>query len=123
MSVLGTSRWHVGHQRFCWIRVWHSPWSWLKLNVAPASVAGNTLIGMLTRLILRYPFQVGRAGIGSNITIRRNGEDCYDARPFTSADPAGCLCGGSPLRRPDCRRAVLERDGRRRQRVPEQPYA
>src|SRR4029079_13464504 len=65
MSVLGTSRSHFGHQRFCWMRVWHSPWSWLKLRVAPASVAGNTLIGMLTRLIFRYPFQVGRAAIGS----------------------------------------------------------
>src|SRR5262249_56894724 len=63
MSVLGTSRSQCGHQRFCWMRVWHSPWSWLKLKVAPASVAGNTLTGMLTRLILRYPFQVGRAGI------------------------------------------------------------
>src|SRR5689334_24208942 len=63
MSVLGTSRSQCGHQRFCWMRVWHSAWSWLKLSVAPASVAGNTLIGMLTRLILRYPFQVGLAGI------------------------------------------------------------
>src|SRR6476620_5138028 len=63
MSVLGTSRSHFGHQRFCWIRVWHSPCSWLKLSVAPASVAGNTLIGMFTRLILRYPFHVGRAAI------------------------------------------------------------
>src|SRR5882724_13289308 len=63
MSVFGTSRSHFGHQRFCWMRVWHSPCSWLKLSVAPASVAGNTLIGMLTRLILRYPFHVGRAAI------------------------------------------------------------
>src|ERR1051326_5084224 len=63
MSVFGPSRSHFGHQRFCWMRVRHSPWSWLKLSVAAVSVAGNTLIGMLTRLILRYPFHVGRAGM------------------------------------------------------------
>ena len=63
MSVLGTSRSHFGHQRFCWMRVWHSPWSWLKLSVAPASVAGKTFTGMFTRLIFRYPFHVGRAAM------------------------------------------------------------
>src|SRR4029450_10931378 len=47
------------------MRVWHSAWSWLKLIVAAESVAGNTRIGMFTRLILRKPFQVGRAGIQS----------------------------------------------------------
>src|SRR6266849_7594920 len=47
------------------MRVWHSAWSWLKLIVAAESVAGNTRTGMLTRLILRKPFQVGRAAIGS----------------------------------------------------------
>src|SRR5687768_12389681 len=31
--------------------------------VAAASVAGNTRMGMFTRLILRYPFHVGRAAI------------------------------------------------------------
>src|ERR671911_529302 len=45
------------------MRVWHSAWSWLKLIVAAESVAGNTRTGMLTRLILRKPFQVGRAAI------------------------------------------------------------
>src|SRR5687768_17210648 len=62
---MGTSRSQVGHQRFCWMRVWHSAWSWLKLIVAAASVAGNTRTGMLTRLIFRNPFQVGRAAIRS----------------------------------------------------------
>src|ERR1041384_5555335 len=47
------------------MRVWHSAWSWLKLIVAAESVAGNTRIGMFTRLILRKPFQVGRAAIES----------------------------------------------------------
>src|SRR5918999_1744425 len=47
------------------MRVWHSAWSWLKLIVAAASVAGNTRTGMLTRLILRKPFQVGRAAMHS----------------------------------------------------------
>src|SRR3954463_7624057 len=65
MSLWATSRSHVGHQRFCWMRVLHSPCSWLKLSVAPVSVAGNTLIGMFTRLILRYPFHVGRAAMSS----------------------------------------------------------
>src|SRR6187431_148017 len=46
------------------MRVWHSAWSWLKLIVAAESVAGNTRTGMLTRLILRKPFQVGLAAMG-----------------------------------------------------------
>src|SRR6476646_8256377 len=62
---MGTSRSHFGHQRFCWIRVWHSAWSWLKLMVAAESVAGNTRTGMFTRLILRKPFQVGLAAMGA----------------------------------------------------------
>ena len=37
----------------------------LKLSVALASVAGNTLIGMLTRLTFRNPFQVGRAAMSA----------------------------------------------------------
>src|SRR3954469_7305529 len=45
------------------MRVWHSPWSWLKLIVAAESVAGNTRIGMFTSEILRNPFQVGRAAM------------------------------------------------------------
>src|SRR5690349_1879297 len=45
------------------MRVWHSAWSWLKLIVAAESVAGNTRTGMLTRLIFRKPFQVGRAAM------------------------------------------------------------
>src|SRR5687767_15974491 len=60
---MGTSRSQVGHQRFCWMRVWHSACSWLKLIVAAESVAGNTRTGMFTRLIFRNPFQVGRAAI------------------------------------------------------------
>ena len=43
------------------MRVRHSPCSWLKEIVAPDSVAGNTLIGMFTRLTFRKPFQVARA--------------------------------------------------------------
>src|SRR5215472_12744836 len=62
-SVFGTSRSQCGHQRFCWMRVWHSPWSWLNEIVALDSVAGNTLMGMFTRLTLRYPFQVARAAM------------------------------------------------------------
>src|SRR5881392_3009149 len=53
------------------MRVWHSPWSWLKLIVAAESVAGNTRTGMLTREILRKPFQVGRAAIGGLSDDRR----------------------------------------------------
>src|SRR5262245_5172749 len=45
------------------MRVWHSAWSWLKEIVAEDSVAGNTFTGMFTRLTLRNPFQVGRAGM------------------------------------------------------------
>src|SRR4051794_12620119 len=60
---MGTSRSQDGHQRFCWMRVWHSAWSWLKLIVAAESVAGKTRTGMFTRLILRNPFHVGRAAI------------------------------------------------------------
>ena len=45
------------------MRVWHSACSWLKLMVAAESVAGNTRIGMFTRLIFRKPFQVGRAAM------------------------------------------------------------
>src|SRR5260370_28079584 len=47
------------------MRIWQSAWSWLKLIFAAESVAGNTRTGMLTRLILRKPFQVGRAAMGS----------------------------------------------------------
>src|SRR5436309_6569176 len=46
------------------MRVWHSPWSWLKEIVPLDSVAGNTLMGMFTRLIFRKPFQVAREAIG-----------------------------------------------------------
>src|SRR5438445_12014244 len=45
------------------MRVWHSAWSWLNEIVPLDSVAGNTLIGMFTRLIFRKPFQVARAAI------------------------------------------------------------
>src|SRR5918995_834893 len=47
------------------MRVWHSACSWLKLIVAAESVAGNTRTGMLTRLIFRNPFHVGRAAIAA----------------------------------------------------------
>src|SRR5262249_52821530 len=73
MSESGTSRSHLGHQRFCWMRVWHSPWSWLKLIVAAESVAGNTRTGTLTRLILRKPFQVGLAAMGGLSAISAGG--------------------------------------------------
>src|SRR5688572_9849205 len=71
MSVLATSVWHVLHHFFWLMRERHSRCSWLKLMVAAASVAGNTRIGMFTRLILRYPFHVGRAAIWtpSNLVI------------------------------------------------------
>src|SRR5436190_21457564 len=45
------------------MRVLHSAWSWLKDRVAADSVAGNTFTGIVTRLTLRYPFQVGLADI------------------------------------------------------------
>src|SRR5262249_30466665 len=69
MSESGTSHSHFGHHRFCWMRVWHSRWSWLKLIVAAESVAGNTRTGILTRDILRKPFQVGRAAIPGIIVL------------------------------------------------------
>ena len=53
ISVFGTSRSQCGHHFFSWMRVWHSAWSWLNEIEPLDSVAGNTLIGMLTRLILR----------------------------------------------------------------------
>src|SRR5437762_1262704 len=55
------------------MRVWHSPWSWLKLMVAAESVAGNTRTGMFTSEILRKPFQVGRAAMGRLSTDRGQG--------------------------------------------------
>src|SRR5215467_2487713 len=55
------------------MRVWHSPWSWLKLIVAAESVAGNTRTGTLTRLILRKPFQVGLAAMGGLSAISAGG--------------------------------------------------
>src|SRR5204863_8654824 len=45
------------------MRVRHSPCSWLNEIEPLDSVAGNTLIGMFTRLIFRKPFQVGRAAM------------------------------------------------------------
>src|SRR4030095_15653869 len=51
------------------MRVWHSPWSWLKEIVPADSVAGNTLIGMFTRLIFRNPFQVARAAIVALLSV------------------------------------------------------
>src|SRR5687768_17793786 len=69
MSVLATSVWHVAHHFFWLIRERHSRCSWLKLTVAAASVAGNTRMGMFTRLILRYPFHVGRAAISTSSSL------------------------------------------------------
>src|SRR5215212_976567 len=43
------------------MRVWQALWSWLNEIVPADSVAGNTLIGMLTRLTLRNPFHVALA--------------------------------------------------------------
>src|SRR2546422_5351891 len=51
------------------MRVWHSPWSWLNEIVPLDSVAGNTLIGMFTRLIFRNPFQVARAAIALPLSV------------------------------------------------------
>src|SRR4051812_16678812 len=55
------------------MRVWHSPWSWLKEIDPLDSVAGNTLIGMFTRLIFRKPFHVARAAIVVLIGISQFG--------------------------------------------------
>src|SRR4029453_15329838 len=66
ISEFGTSRLQWGHQRFCWMRVWHSPWSWLNEIDPLDSVAGNTLMGMFTRLILRKPFQVARGAMSTS---------------------------------------------------------
>src|SRR5262249_49611802 len=66
------------------MRVWHSPWSWLKLIVAAESVAGNTRTGTLTRLILRKPFQVGLAAMGGLSAIS----------PAEVREPAGAEVGG-----------------------------
>src|SRR6188474_758965 len=66
-SVFGTSLLQVGHHRFCWMRVWHSPCSWLNEIVPLDSVAGNTFIGMFTRLTFRKPFHVALAAIKSTV--------------------------------------------------------
>src|SRR5216684_7597782 len=52
------------------MRVWHSPCSWLNAIEPLDSVAGNTLIGMFTRLIFRKPFHVARAAIQSHVPSR-----------------------------------------------------
>jgi hypothetical protein len=51
------------------MRVWHSAWSWLNDSVAADSVAGNTRIGMFTRLTFRKPFHVERTAIGGNLAV------------------------------------------------------
>src|SRR5262249_36877703 len=84
MSESGTSRSHLGHQRFCWMRVWHSPWSWLKLIVAAESVAGNTRTGTLTRLILERPFEVALGARGG----------LWVFSPAEVREPAGAEVGG-----------------------------
>src|SRR6266581_9505368 len=53
------------------MRVWHAAWSWLKEIVSADSVAGKTLTGILTRLTLRNPFQVGRGGIRGILSVQR----------------------------------------------------
>src|SRR5438067_82171 len=69
------------------MRVWHSAWSWLNEMVAADSVAGKTFTGMLTRLTLRKPFQVGRAAIArvSKALYRRH-------RPRVCRGEAGSPC-------------------------------
>src|SRR5262245_49884133 len=57
------------------MRVWHSAWSWLKEMASADSVAGNTFTGMLTRLTLRKPFQVGRGGICTSLSVQ-SAHDC-----------------------------------------------
>src|SRR5260370_34521447 len=52
------------------MRVWHSPCSWLNAIEPLDSVAGNNLIGMFTRLIVRKPFHVARAAIQSHVPSR-----------------------------------------------------
>src|SRR5215813_13989052 len=52
------------------MRVWHSAWSWLKEIASADSVAGNTFTGMLTRLTFRKPFQVGRGGICTTLSVQ-----------------------------------------------------
>src|SRR5712691_8905695 len=57
------------------MRVWHSPCSWLNEIEPLDSVAGNTLIGMFTRLIFRKPFHVARAAIGLSYRRERAGPE------------------------------------------------
>src|SRR3989442_13461242 len=63
------------------MRVWHSPWSWLKAIVPLDSVAGNTLIGMFTRLIFRKPFQVARAAITVSYRLNSGSPEGWDGAP------------------------------------------
>src|SRR3982751_259298 len=69
------------------MRVWHSPWSWLKLIVAAESVAGNTRTGMLTRLIFMNPFHVGLAAIPSSPSIREQRRTDYRIERLQLAAP------------------------------------
>src|SRR5262245_21559905 len=73
------------------MRVWHSPWSWLKEIASADSVAGNTFTGMLTRLTLRKPFQVGRGGICTSLSVQ-SAHDCTGMHVPSSIDrPAWSL--------------------------------
>src|SRR3954452_19754168 len=67
------------------MRVRHSACSWLKEIVPLDSVAGNTLIGMFTRLIFRKPFQVARTAI---VVTRKRSYRLHMATP-TGTAPAG----------------------------------
>src|SRR6516225_1579632 len=84
------------------MRVWHSPWSWLNEIVALDSVAGNTLMGMFTRLILRYPFQVALAAICLSLigcTVQAADLN-FTPRLFHPAHPNPGLCPQNGFRAP-----------------------
>src|SRR5437762_1049187 len=61
--------------------------------VAAESVAGNTRIGMFTRLILRKPFQVGRAAMPVSLVVSRPRDSWREATSNAGsrdAPPGSC---------------------------------
>src|SRR5580765_2171634 len=94
------------------MRVLHSPWSWLNESVALDSVAGNTLMGMFTRLTFRYPFQVARAAmahilalatrcslLARYLRVRRAGPDPARCRRNECRASRPCRAAGAGPRR------------------------
>src|SRR4029450_13208483 len=67
------------------MRVWHSAWSWLNEIASADSVAGNTFTGMLTRLTFRKPFQVGRGGICTSLSVQ-SAHDCTGMHGLGTGD-------------------------------------